>query len=83
GGTADAAHVREDLDRRVWRVLEAAADDAELRSEIFERTATPFNCDDAVADSFSQLEVLLELRDIAKRVERGAATGTSLLDLGR
>ena len=83
GGTADAAHVREDLDRRVWRVLEAAADDAELRSEIFERTATPFNCDDAVADSFSQLEVLLELRDIAKRVERGEATGTSLLDLGR
>lgn len=83
GGTADSVNVREDMERRVWRVLEAARDDLNLREEIFERAATPLNCDDAAAVSFSNLEVLVEIHAAAQRVEGGLVTAKSLLKLGR
>lgn len=83
GGTADARHVREDLDRRVWRVLERAAADAELREEIFQRAATPLHCDDAAATSFSSLEILVEINDVARLVEGGQATAQPLLKLAK
>ncbi|MCM2360554.1 NEL-type E3 ubiquitin ligase domain-containing protein [Pseudomonas sp. SR18] len=83
GGTADSTHVREDLEHRVWRVLEAASAHAELREEVFERAATPLNCDDAAATSFSNLEVLVEIHEAAQQVEGGHVTAQSLLRLGR
>ncbi|RMT85184.1 hypothetical protein ALP39_01626 [Pseudomonas marginalis pv. marginalis] len=82
-GTADSAHVREDLEHRVWRVLEAAGAHAGLREEVFERAATPFNCDDAAATSFSNLEVLVEIHEASQQVEGGQVTAQSLLRLGR
>ncbi|MGB3125024.1 MAG: NEL-type E3 ubiquitin ligase domain-containing protein, partial [Pseudomonas sp.] len=83
GSTADARHVREDLDRRVWRVLERAAADAELREEIFQRAATPLHCDDAAATSFSSLEILVEINDVTRLVEGGQATAQPLLKLAK
>lgn len=83
GGTADAAQVREDMDRRVWRVLEATGKDAELREEIFERAATPLNCDDAAAVNFSSLEVLVEIREAARLAATGRLTATPLLKLAK
>lgn len=83
GGSADARLVREDMQRRVWRVLQATAEDAELREEVFQRAATPINCDDAAALNFSSLEVLVEIRDASRRVEGGHVTAGPLLRLAR
>lgn len=81
--TADARQVREDLDRRVWRVLEAAAQDSDLREELFERAATPINCDDAAATNFSSLEVLVEIGDASRLIQGGRLTAKPLLRLVR
>ncbi len=83
GGTADTTYVREDMNRRIWRVLEAAAADTRLRTEVFERAATPLNCDDAAAVSFSDLEVLVEIHEASQRVEGGRVTAKPLLRLAR
>ncbi|CAM3112520.1 C-terminal novel E3 ligase, LRR-interacting [Pseudomonas gessardii] len=83
GGAADTTHVQEDMGRRVWRVLDAAAMDTRLREEIFERAATPLNCDDAAAVSFSNLEVLVEIHEASQRVAGGLVTAKPLLRLAR
>lgn len=83
GGAADTKKVREDMSRRVWRVLDATETDAGLRAEIFERAATPLNCDDAAAASFSNLEVLTHIHDASKGVEGGELTAEHLLTLGK
>lgn len=81
--TADSVHVREDLHRRVWNVLEATAEDVELRGQVFELAATPLNCDDSAADSFSNVEVLVLVRKAVRQVETGEAQTRPLLRLGR
>lgn len=83
GGTADTQQVREDMHRRVWTVLEAAAGDESLRTEVFERAATPRNCDDAAAVNFSNLEVLVEIREASKLVAGGQLTAQPLLRLAK
>ncbi|TFY88936.1 hypothetical protein DYL59_13625 [Pseudomonas kairouanensis] len=83
GGTADASQVREDMTRRVWRVLDATSSDARLRQEIFERAATPLNCDDAAAVSFSNLEVLVEISQASRLAEGGQMSAAQLLRLAR
>lgn len=83
GGTADAQHVREDLHQRVWRVLNAAAADAELREELFDRAATPLNCDDAAAVNFSNLEVLAQIGEARRLLTNGRITARPLLKLAR
>lgn len=83
GSVADTSHVQEDMGRRVWRVLDAAAMDARLREEIFERAATPLNCDDAAAVSFSNLEVLVEIHQASQRVAGGQVTAKPLLRLAK
>lgn len=83
GGTADAQLVREDMHRRVWRVLDATAADTDLREEVFERAATPINCDDAAAVNFSSLEVLVEIREAGRLVEGGQVSARPLLRLGK
>lgn len=83
GSSADTQHVREDMTRRVWRVLEATGQRGELATEVFERAATPINCDDAAALNFSSLEILVEISDASQRIEGGHLTARSLLALGR
>lgn len=83
GGTADARLVREDMDRRVWRVLEATEGDAGLREEVFERAATPINCDDSAAVNFSSLEVLVEIREAERLIAGGELTARPLLKLAK
>lgn len=82
-GTADSEHVREDMAQRVWRVLEASSERADLAEEVFERAATPFNCDDGAAVSFSALEILVEISDARTQVEGGQLAARPLLALGR
>ncbi|MBV4451756.1 MULTISPECIES: NEL-type E3 ubiquitin ligase domain-containing protein [Pseudomonas] len=83
GGTADAQQVREDLQRRIWRVLDAAAGDAELREELFDRAATPLNCDDAAAVNFSNLEIVTEIGEARRLLANGRITARPLLKLAR
>ena len=64
--TSDAQYVREDLERRVWRVLNATAADTALRKEVFERASAPINCDDSAAVNFSDLEVLVEINEVSR-----------------
>ena len=81
--TSDAKRVREDLARRVWRVLDATAGDAQLREEVFERAATPLNCDDAAAANFSSLEVLVEIHEASRQVKGKGLTARPLLKLAK
>ncbi|QXH79478.1 NEL-type E3 ubiquitin ligase domain-containing protein [Pseudomonas salmasensis] len=83
GGTADSKYVHEDMAQRVWRVLEASSQRADLAEEVFERAATPFNCDDGAAVSFSALEILVEISDARKQIEGGQISARPLLALGR
>ncbi|AZE90398.1 NEL-type E3 ubiquitin ligase domain-containing protein [Pseudomonas orientalis] len=83
GGTADSRYVREDMAQRVWRVLEASSQRADLADEVFERAATPFNCDDGAAVNFSALEILTEISDARRLVEGGRLAARPLLALGR
>lgn len=83
GATADAHHVREDLQRRIWRVLDAAAGDAELREELFDRAAMPLNCDDAAAVNFSNLEIAMEISEARRLLANGRITARPLLKLAR
>lgn len=81
--TADLKHVREDLSRRVWRVLEATAADAELREEVFQRAATPNNCDDAASANFSNLEIAVEIHETSRQIAGGRLTARPLLKLAK
>ncbi len=83
GGAADTIHVREDMDRRVWRVLEEVGADSELREDVFELAALGLNCDDAAAVSFSELEVLIEVRNATRLTQIGQVSATPLLNLAR
>ncbi|CAK9890275.1 MULTISPECIES: NEL-type E3 ubiquitin ligase domain-containing protein [Pseudomonas] len=56
-GTADYRLTREDLNLRVWQLLEAAQGDTALREELFAFASAPRTCVDSVADCFSALEV--------------------------
>lgn len=81
--TADATKVRDDLERRIWRVLDATAADAKLRERVFNRAATPINCDDAAAASFSDLEVLVDIHEASRSAAGGQASAKSRLDLAK
>ncbi|MGY2374354.1 NEL-type E3 ubiquitin ligase domain-containing protein [Pseudomonas sp. SDO524_S393] len=83
GNTADARFVREDLERRIWRVLTAASGDEDLREEVFQRAATPLRCDDAAASNFSALEVLTEISDSTRLIEDRVITAKPLLKLAK
>ncbi|WP_439864563.1 NEL-type E3 ubiquitin ligase domain-containing protein [Pseudomonas antarctica] len=83
GGVADTKKVREDMSRRVWWVLDAVESDTGLRKEIFERAATPLNCDDAAAASFSNLEVLTHIHEASKAVEGGQLSAEQVLHLSK
>lgn len=82
-GTADSMYVREDMETRVWEVLDAIAADDELRTTVFDLAATPLNCDDSAAVTFSDVQTMVLVREAVRKVESGEATAKPLLSLGK
>jgi hypothetical protein len=71
-----------DLQARVWIVLEAAADNTQLREELFRAAGEPQTCSDRAALMFSDLEVRVQIHKALARVgEEGA--GRELLKLAK
>ena len=81
--TRDASLVRKNLEQRVWRVLEACGSDSGLRNEVFDFAATRLICDDAAAESFSNLEVVVERHEASRLSEGGLLTRAQSLTLSR
>jgi len=82
-GSADSRHVREDLTRRVWEVLQSTHDSAGLRERVFQLAAHPANCSDGAAEIFSQMEVLKAIENATRQAGRGQGNSGVLLTLGR
>ncbi|RWU18152.1 hypothetical protein DM813_26185 [Pseudomonas alkylphenolica] len=81
-GTSDFRQAREDLDRRVWEVLDAAQESTALRQELFSLAAVPRTCVDSVASCFSALEVRVFVARALQRSARGQAQ-IARVDLAR
>ncbi|WP_236417648.1 NEL-type E3 ubiquitin ligase domain-containing protein [Pseudomonas syringae] len=81
--TPQYKQVRADLVRRVWQVIDAAAEDRDLRGLLFNLASGEPNCVDAAAYSFSEMEVTVMLNKAMN--EAGALTPSvpTLLKLGR
>jgi hypothetical protein len=80
GNTADSEHVREELTRRVWAVLEHTEVDTPLREQVFDLAANPMNCTDSAALNFSHVELAVLIHQVT---EAQPASTQTLLDLGR
>jgi hypothetical protein len=83
GDTADTEHVREDMTRRVWSVLEAAETATPIREQLFELAANPINCTDSAALNFSHLEVAVEVDRVISSAAAADSAAAQLLKLGR
>ncbi|MFJ4604412.1 NEL-type E3 ubiquitin ligase domain-containing protein [Pseudomonas atacamensis] len=83
--TQDYLQVRGELRERVWRVMQAAAENTELRQLLFEGAETHGTCPDGRILTFSDMEVRVavyhQLRDIP--LNRMAPRGRALLRLSR
>lgn len=79
--TLDFSQAREQLDLRVWRLLDAVHENSTLREQLYSLADTEPSCENGAADLFARLQVRMEV-DIAERNtlhERGEV----LLTLGR
>ncbi|WP_065257182.1 NEL-type E3 ubiquitin ligase domain-containing protein [Pseudomonas bananamidigenes] len=83
GNSAESVHVRKDMSRRVWNVLEATQADAELRQQIFDLAANPINCTDNAALNFSHLEVAVQVRRVTRASGGRKPSAPSLIKLAR
>jgi hypothetical protein len=83
GNTADSEKVKEDMNRRVWEVLEAAETDTTLREQLLDLAANPINCTDSAASNFSHLEVAVEIDKVTRITAEHRPTSAQLLKLGR
>ncbi|NWC95176.1 MULTISPECIES: NEL-type E3 ubiquitin ligase domain-containing protein [unclassified Pseudomonas] len=81
--TAQYKQVRADLVRRVWQVMDAAAEDSELRELLFNLARGEPNCVDAAAYSFSEMEVTVMLNKAMKEAGVTRPSVATLLKLGR
>ena len=81
--TAHYRQVRHDLVRRVWTVIDAAAEDTELRELLFSISRGEPNCVDAAAYSFSEMEVTVMLHNAMRQAGVSQPNVASLLKLGR
>ncbi|MGJ7514065.1 NEL-type E3 ubiquitin ligase domain-containing protein [Pseudomonas baetica] len=82
GSTADSRYVREDMTRRVWRVIEAAEGDPALRDQLLSM-AVKSNCADSAATIFSNLEVAVEIDKVVHHSVNAHDRAERLLKLGR
>ncbi|SDT38068.1 NEL-type E3 ubiquitin ligase domain-containing protein [Pseudomonas granadensis] len=83
GNTADSEKIKDDLRQRVWNVLEAAENDAPLCDQLLDLAASPINCTDSAAISFSYLEVAVEIERITSVAGGKITSAKPLLKLGR
>ncbi|MHA3737381.1 NEL-type E3 ubiquitin ligase domain-containing protein [Pseudomonas sp. Eth.TT006] len=83
GNSAESEHVREDMSRRVWNVLEATQTDVELRQQIFDLAANPINCTDNAALNFSHLEVAVQVHHVTRASRGRPPSAASLMKLAR
>lgn len=81
-GTSDFRRAREDLERRVWEMFEAAQRSTELRQELFSLAGNPRTCVDSVASCFSALEVRVFVARALQNTTLGSAQAARL-DLAR
>ncbi len=81
--SADGRYVREDLNRRVWEVLQSTHDDIALREQVFQLAAQPPNGSDQAAELFSQIEVAKMVKNATRQAGRGQVNTEALLTLGR
>ncbi|WP_095078195.1 NEL-type E3 ubiquitin ligase domain-containing protein [Pseudomonas sp. Irchel s3h17] len=80
--TAEYKKAYPDLQARVWTVLEAAGDTAQLREELFRTAGEPETCSDRAALMFSDLEVKVQIhKALAHAGDKGA--GPELLKLAK
>ncbi|MEG0858874.1 MAG: NEL-type E3 ubiquitin ligase domain-containing protein [Pseudomonas sp.] len=77
-GTSDFHQARDDLERRVWEMLEAAQQSSELRQELFSLAANPRTCVDSVSSCFSALEVRVFVTRALQRSESGEVSAARL-----
>lgn len=82
GRTADSRFVREDMTRRVWRVIGAMQTDSALRDQLLS-LAVKANCDDAAATIFSNLEVAVDIDTVVRQSVNTHDQAARLLSLGR
>jgi hypothetical protein len=82
--TREFTQFRADLTRRVWRLLEAAEGDTELRQTLFSLSATHDTCIDGRTLAFSNLEVKAFEYQALREIPPGLAQrGRALLNLSR
>ena len=80
--TAEYKKANSDLEARVWAVLEAAGENAQLRDELFRAAGEPETCSDRAALMFSDLEIKVQVHKALARVgDKGA--GAELLKLAK
>ncbi|AZO85831.1 hypothetical protein BOO89_20190 [Stutzerimonas stutzeri] len=80
--TAEYKKAYPDLEARVWAVLEAAGENAQLRDELFQAAGEPQTCSDRAALMFSDLEIKVQVHKALARVgDKGA--GAELLKLAK
>ncbi len=75
--------VHQDMVRRVWTVLEAAAADGELRGLLFSLAEGEPNCVDAAAFTFSEMEVSVMIDKALRASGLSGPDDKTLIDLGR
>ena len=80
-GTSDYRLVREDLQARVWSVLEAIENDTAMRETLFALAQAPRSCVDGAISTFSALEV--RTLSAAALRDEGKDAQASLLKLAR
>lgn len=80
--TAEYKKAYPDLEARVWAVLGAAGENAQLRDELFQAAGEPETCSDRAALMFSDLEIKVQVHKALARVgDKGA--GAELLKLAK
>jgi hypothetical protein len=80
--TAEYKKAYPDLQARVWAVLDAAGDNAQLRDELFKAAGEPETCSDRAALVFSDLEIKVQIHKALARVG-GKGAGPELLKLAK
>lgn len=81
-GTAEFRLAAGDLRTRVWRMMQGAVENTELREDLFQLAASPVTCVDSAVSSFSVLEVRFLLFQVRLRTP-AAQQGTALLRFAR